>query len=121
MTNAAIQQIVPLQVYDEEGNTVVQINKDGSVQFAPGYTPDTASRAFWELIVRRQLEENTAPMASPYAGNTESLCGSIQGLLRLHATGRLQAPHNISENARVLLTAAELRLRAKDGRVQPGG
>lgn len=54
--------IPPFQAYDEifsiydQGNVIVTVKRDGTVEFGEGYEPDKAAKIFWESVVQYMPE-----------------------------------------------------------------
>jgi hypothetical protein len=114
---AVVLQHTPmvLRVLGDDEAPIVTVSEDGGVEFAPGFSPDSAARAFWETVAALLQADALAPLSDPFSGNTDSLCQSIRGLLRVSASRRPGA-EPLPDNARVLLTAACMRLESQNGR-----
>lgn len=65
-------QPATITIPGQNGRTLITIRPDGTLEFADGYTPDEAARAFWEAVQRLtpdpMVREFGAPLASRING-----------------------------------------------------
>ena len=48
----SIAKTYAIQISNGPGNLVVRVGTDGSVEYGPGFTADSAAKEFWEMLAK---------------------------------------------------------------------